>query len=158
MNCHDDVFPSRKTDEDIIAERRLFYVGVTRARKELTFTYSKQERSLCRFVREIPRPFLIYHNISAFKLSDYEGSSHALSIADMITGFDGDDWHTLRTSKNVPALIEPSRESIYGFAELFSTRVCKNARYQRDMAQPGPLDFFAAVGGDPGPALFITNK
>lgn len=120
MNCHDDVFPSRKTDEDIIAERRLFYVGVTRARKELTFTYSKQERSLCRFVREIPRPFLIYHNISAFKLSEYEGSSHALSIGDMITGFDGDDWHTLRTSKNVPSLTEPTRESIYGFAELFS--------------------------------------
>lgn len=120
MNVHDDVFPSRKTDEDIIAERRLFYVGVTRARNELTFTYAKQERSLCRFVREIPRPFLIYHNISAFKLSEYEGSSHALSVADMITGFDGDDWHTLRTKKYVPSLTEPIREPIYGFAELFS--------------------------------------
>jgi hypothetical protein len=121
MNLHDDVFPSRKTDEDIIAERRLFYVGVTRARKELIMTYSKQERALCRFVREIPRYFLIYHNISSFKLSTYEASNHSLSLEDMITGFDGDDWHLLRTDSSVPSLQPSSRDTIYGFAELFTT-------------------------------------
>jgi hypothetical protein len=120
MNLHDDVFPSRKTDADIIAERRLFYVGVTRARKELVMTYSKQERSLCRFVREIPRAFLTYHNISSFKLSTYESSAQILSLADMITGFDGDDWNRLRTAHAVPRLSTPHRESLYGFGELFT--------------------------------------
>lgn len=120
MNLHDDIFPSRKTDADIIAERRLFYVGITRARKELLLTYSKHERALCRFVREIPRPFLIYHNISAFKLSTYESTSQTLAIADMITGFDGDDWHKLRIAGHVPNLKPTTSESIYGFAEMFS--------------------------------------
>jgi hypothetical protein len=120
MNLHDDVFPSRKTDADIIAERRLFYVGVTRARKELVMTYSKQERSLCRFVREIPRAFLSYHNISSFKLSTYESSAQILSLADMITGFDGDDWNRLRTSQSVPRLAMPHRDLLYGFGELFT--------------------------------------
>ena len=120
MNLHDDVFPSRKTDADIISERRLFYVGVTRAKTDLVLTYSKHERSLCRFVREIPRPFLMYHNISAFKLSTNEGSAQILSLADMITGFDGDDWHRLRSTGQVPSLVPTQRESIYGFAELFS--------------------------------------
>ena len=41
MNLHDDVFPSRKSDEDIVCERRLFYVGVTRAKKGLYMTYSR---------------------------------------------------------------------------------------------------------------------
>lgn len=120
MNLHDDVFPSRKTDEDIIAERRLFYVGVTRAKQELHMTYSKHERSLCRFVREIPRPFLIYHNINSFKLSTYEATSHALSLGDMITGFDGDDWNKLRQAGNVPNLNTRQTEMIYGFAEFFA--------------------------------------
>ena len=68
MNLHDDVFPSGKSDEDIISERRLFYVGVTRAKRGLFLTYSRQERSLSRFVREIPRPFLIFHNVASFTL------------------------------------------------------------------------------------------
>jgi hypothetical protein len=120
MNLHDDVFPSRKTDEDIISERRLFYVGITRARKELYLTYSKQERSICRFIREIPRPFLVYHNISSFNLSTYESNSQVLSVEDMITGFDGNDWHKLRKEGNVPHIMTTRKEQIYGFAELFS--------------------------------------
>jgi hypothetical protein len=120
MNLHDDVFPSRKTDADIIAERRLFYVGVTRARKELVLTYSKQERALCRFVREIPRPFLTYHNISSFKLSTYESTTQILSVGDMITGFDGDDWYTLRSRSCVPRMQSTHTETIYGFAEMFN--------------------------------------
>ena len=121
MNLHDDVFPSRKTDEDIISERRLFYVGITRARAELIMTYSKQERALSRFVREIPRPFLTYHNITAFQNSTYEGSQQTLSISDMIAGFDGDDWHKLRAAGNVPTFPQPTKEQIYGFGQLFTT-------------------------------------
>jgi AAA domain/UvrD-like helicase C-terminal domain len=120
MNLHDDVFPARKSDQDIICERRLFYVGVTRAKRGLYLTYSRQERSLSRFVREIPRPFLRYHNVASFKLSTVEGTDSKLSIDDMIRGLDGADWNALRDQNNVPRIERQITESIFGFGQFFS--------------------------------------
>ncbi len=120
MNLHDDVFPSRKGDDEIVCERRLFYVGVTRAKKGLYMTYSRQERSLSRFVREIPRPFLKFHNVSSFKLSTNEAVSSVMSIEDMIRGFDGADWNELRDKGYVPQISSLKTESIYHFGKMFS--------------------------------------
>ena len=120
MNLHDDVFPSRKNDEDIVAERRLFYVGITRARKGLYLTYSRQERALSRFVREIPRPFLKFHNVASFKLSTNEMAAGMMSIEDMLRGFDGGDWNELREKGCVPQITNKKTDSIYQFGELFS--------------------------------------
>jgi hypothetical protein len=120
MNLHDDIFPARKSDEDIVCERRLFYVGVTRAKRVLYLTYSKQERSLSRFVREIPRPFLRYHNIASFKLSTNEGTDKQLSIDDMLRGLDGADWNTLRHRKDVPNIQNQRAESIFQFGQFFA--------------------------------------
>jgi hypothetical protein len=119
MNLHDDMFPSRKSDDEIICERRLFYVAVTRAKKGLYMTYSRHERSLSRFVREIPRPFLRFHNISAFKLSTNEASTSVMSLEDMIRGFDGADWGNLRKDIHVPAITNIKTESIYQFSQMF---------------------------------------
>ena len=119
MNLHDDVFPARKSDEDIICERRLFYVGITRAKKGLYLTYSRQERSLSRFVREIPRPFLTFHNVSSFKLSTNESATTMMGIEDMIRGLDGADWNLLRSRGDVPMLKARKTESIYQFGQLF---------------------------------------
>jgi len=119
MNLHDDVFPARKSDEDIICERRLFYVGITRAKKGLYLTYSRQERSLSRFVREIPRPFLTFHNVSSFKLSTNESATTLMGIEDMIRGLDGADWNLLRSRGDVPMLKARKTESIYQFGQLF---------------------------------------
>lgn len=120
MNLHDDVFPSRKSDEDLVCERRLFYVGVTRAKKGLYMTYSRQERSLSRFVREIPRPFLHFHNVASFTLSTTESSESLMSIEDMVRGFDGADWNELRDQGHVPSVLQIQTESIYSFATFFS--------------------------------------
>jgi len=120
MNLHDDVFPSRKSDEEIVCERRLFYVGITRAKKGLYLTYSRQERSLSRFVREIPRPFLKFHNVTSFKLSTNEAITTMMSIDDMIRGFDGADWNELRDNGYVPAVKNFKTEGIYSFATFFS--------------------------------------
>jgi hypothetical protein len=120
MNLHDDVFPSRKTDDEIICERRLFYVATTRAKKALYMTYSRHERSLSRFVREIPRPFLKFHNIASFKLSTNEASNLIMSIEDMIRGFDGANWNELRERNIVPNINNIKTESIYQFGKIFS--------------------------------------
>ena len=119
MNLHDDVFPSRKGDEEIIAERRLFYVGVTRAKLGLYLTYSRQERALSRFVREIPRPFLTFHNVSSFKLSTTEATSSMMSLEDMIRGFDGADWNEIRCKGHIPHITQYTTESIYSFGCTF---------------------------------------
>ena len=120
MNLHDDMFPSRKSDEDIICERRLFYVAITRAKKGLYMTYSRQEQSLSRFVREIPRSFLQFHNISSFKISTHEAAPSVLSIEDMICGLDGADWNDLRDKGHVPVLPSSKTESIYPFGQSFA--------------------------------------
>ena len=121
MNLHDDIFPSRKGDEDIVCERRLFYVGVTRAKKGLYMTYSRHERALSRFVREVPRPFLVFHNVTSFKLSTVEAAAATMSIDDMIHGFDGADWSILRENGHVPQINSTSyTESVYPFGKLFS--------------------------------------
>ena len=120
MNLNDDIFPSRKSDEEIICERRLFYVAITRAKKALYMTYSRHEKSLSRFVREIPRPFLKFHNVTSFKLSINELGNSIMSIDDMIRGFDGADWNFLREQNYVPIIKNAKTETIYQFGQMFS--------------------------------------
>lgn len=117
MGLHDDTFPSRKTDEDIICERRLFYVGVTRARKGLYLTYSRNERALSRFVREIPRPFLTFYNVTSFKLSTIDASAATMSLSDMIQGFDGGDWTSLREDGRIPVVAHSKIDALYPFSK-----------------------------------------
>jgi len=119
MNLHDDVFPSRKSDEDIICERRLFYVGITRAKHALYLTYSRSEKSLSRFVREIPRPFLRFHNVASFQLSKNDPTDSIMSLDDMLRGLDGADWNELRQKKHVPQISQRSTSALYRFGELF---------------------------------------
>ena len=119
MNLHDDVFPSRKSDEEIVCERRLFYVGVTRAKYGLFMSWSRHERALSRFVREIPRPFLKFHNVASFKLSTNESTNQVMSLEDMIRGFDGADWNKLREENSVPQIKMTQMDSIYRFGELY---------------------------------------
>ncbi|HAJ78425.1 MAG TPA: ATP-dependent DNA helicase PcrA [Fibrobacteres bacterium] len=67
-NMDDSVMPSPKAiaEGSIEEERRLFYVGMTRARKRLIITYPAlkefRKRSItvtpCRFIREIPEEFV----------------------------------------------------------------------------------------------------
>jgi AAA domain/UvrD-like helicase C-terminal domain len=116
MNLHDDVFPSRKAEEEVVCERRLFYVGVTRARQALFLTYSKQERALSRFVREIPRPFLCFHNVTSFKLSTTEFQSPTMSLEDQLRGLDGGDWTEWRKRGWIPQLSSTHSEAMYPFA------------------------------------------
>ena len=116
MNLHDDVFPARKAEEDVICERRLFYVGVTRAKQALFMTYSKQERALSRFVREIPRPFLRFHNVTSFKLSTVEFDAPIMSLEDQLRGLDGGDWTEWRAKGLIPHISSTHSEAMYPFA------------------------------------------
>lgn len=96
IHCNDDVFPSSKKKEDIICERRLFYVAVTRARKHLFLTYNRNERDLSRFIREIPSRFLQYHGLARYCLSEAELQEGIPTLENMIGSLEGNDFKYFR--------------------------------------------------------------
>ena len=96
VHCNDETFPSSKKPADIICERRLFYVAVTRARKHLFFTYTKNERDLSRFVREIPSRLLMYHGLARYCLSELELGRGTPKLESLIGLLSGEDYKDLR--------------------------------------------------------------
>ena len=96
IHCNDEVFPSSKRKEDIICERRLFYVAVTRARKHLFLSYNRQERDLSRFIREIPSRLLQYHGLARYCLSEAELQEGIPSLESLVGSLDGNDFKYLR--------------------------------------------------------------
>ena len=99
IHCNDEVFPSSKRKEEIICERRLFYVAVTRARKHLFLSYNRNERDLSRFVREIPSRLLQYHGLARYCLSEAELQEGVPTLEHLISGLDGNDFKYLRENK-----------------------------------------------------------
>lgn len=96
IHCNDDVFPSSKRKEEIICERRLFYVAVTRARKHLFLSYNRNERDLSRFIREIPSRYLQYHGLARYCLSEAELQEGVPTLDHLVSSLDGNDFTYLR--------------------------------------------------------------
>jgi len=96
VHMNDEVFPSKKNKEELINERRLFYVAVTRARKELYMSYTNDERCLSRFVREIPNTLLLYHGIAKYMLSEFELGKTSKRLQDILGSLSTEDITSLR--------------------------------------------------------------
>jgi hypothetical protein len=96
IHCNDEVFPSSKKKEDVICERRLFYVAVTRARKHLFLSYIKNERDLTRFIREIPSRYLTYHGLARYCLSEAELNEGVPTLESLLGSLDAEDFKDLR--------------------------------------------------------------
>ena len=99
IHMNDDIFPSSKKKEDVVNERRLFYVAVTRARKELTFSYTNDERNLSRFIREIPSTLLTYYGLAKYMLSDFELGKSRKRLQDILGCLTTEDIEKLREEK-----------------------------------------------------------
>lgn len=96
VRLNDETFPQKKDEESIVQERRLFYVGVTRARNSLTLTYSRGEYSLSRFVREVHRPLLTWFSATQYRLSTNEFEGKAKTIRSAIDSLQGEDFRILK--------------------------------------------------------------
>jgi hypothetical protein len=96
VRMNDEVFPQQKDEENVLQERRLFYVAVTRARRTLTFTYSRQERSLSRFIREIHRPLLQWPGLPRYELSTIAGQITPVSVREWVNYLSGEDYRTIK--------------------------------------------------------------
>ena len=97
VHMNDDIFPSTKNKQNIVHERRLFYVAVTRARQELYFSYTSDERNLSRFIREIPNTMLLYHGIAKYMLSEFELGKSRKRLVDILGSLTTEDISKLRT-------------------------------------------------------------
>jgi hypothetical protein len=102
LSLSDDVLPSRKSPHEIIGERRLFYVAVTRARQRMFLTYHGNERCLSRFVREIGYQHLTFHGLAKYALSEFEIGGGVHSLQSLLDGLDGDDWQHIRKAGILP--------------------------------------------------------
>jgi hypothetical protein len=104
VRMNDEVFPQLKDEDSVDQERRLFYVAVTRARKTLTLSYSRNERSLSRFIREIHRPLLQWRTLPRYELSDMEGAMAHRTVEDWVATLTGEDYRTIKALHLLPPL------------------------------------------------------
>ena len=102
VRMNDEVFPQQKDEDGVLQERRLFYVAATRARKALTISYSRNERSLSRFVREIHRPLLVFRGIPRYELSDLQSSIQPTSVSDWVGHLTGEDYRAIKRVRILP--------------------------------------------------------
>jgi len=108
----DDRLPGKKRKDEIIHDRKLFYVGITRARQRLFLSYHGNERHLSRFVREIGYSFLSFHGLAKFALSDVELGEQQPSLRSLLDCVDGDDWQEIREKGLLPNI------NFFGIKEL----------------------------------------
>lgn len=104
VRMNDEVFPQQKDEEGILQERRLFYVAVTRARRFLSLTYSRNPKSLSRLIREIHRPLLQWRGLPHYELSTLSSQITPSSVSDWIAALTGDDFRIIKRLDLLPAV------------------------------------------------------
>ena len=70
VGCEEDLIPHRTLGSDVAEERRLFYVGVTRAKERLVLTRAKSRKRYGQFAPVAPSRFLLEipeHMVTAFE-------------------------------------------------------------------------------------------
>jgi len=110
VRMNDEVFPQQKDDDAVLQERRLFYVAVTRARKQLTLSYSRNPKSLSRLIREIHRPLLQWRGLPNYELSTLTSQIAPTSVADWVAVLTGDDFRTIKRIGVLPTAVQASRD------------------------------------------------
>ena len=87
-------------------QRRLCDVGryyyLARARRTLSLTYSRNPKSLSRFVREIHRPLLQWRGLPNFELSTLSAQIKPTSVQDWVAVLTGDDFRTIKQLQLLP--------------------------------------------------------
>jgi hypothetical protein len=108
VRMNDEVFPQQKDEDGILQERRLFYVAVTRARKSLTISYSRNQKSLSRFVREIHRPLLQWRGLPNYELSTLTSQITPTSVQAWMSVLTGEDYRIIKALNLLPNTLIPS--------------------------------------------------
>lgn len=101
VGCDDKLFPSDIDEISIQEERRLFYVGITRAKTELTIIF---KTNVTRFVEEIPEQLYKFHNFkpSYFKYDNRRNPKFKISVTELIGFLTQEIIKELRDKKVIP--------------------------------------------------------
>jgi len=102
LGCDDAFFPRVKDFLKMEEERRLFYVGTTRAKTKLYYFYLSDYIS--RFLTEIKPELIKWDNakIEDKKLSDYENLEYKSGVTELIKNLRGEDYIKLRNNGILP--------------------------------------------------------
>ena len=108
VRMNDEVFPQQKDEDGVLQERRLFYVAVTRVRQTLTISYSRNQKSLSRFVREIHRPLLQWRGLPNYELSTLSSQIAATSVQAWMSVLTGEDYRIIKALNLLPNALAPA--------------------------------------------------
>jgi DNA polymerase III epsilon subunit-like protein len=105
----DEIIPKNKTSSHIDESRRLFYVGITRARKELYIYYNvmiKTSPYVTRYVTEIDRDLYTTEDMESnhFGISELEITPSDLSVTKLIENIDGGDYIKMKELGIIPII------------------------------------------------------
>lgn len=108
IGLNDELFPRKKTTFDIEESRRLFYVGITRAKQYLflTFTCVYGKMFVTRFISEIDRNLYDFpkYNKKYIGLSEKTNDEMPLTVEALVENLDGNDYTQLKENKIIPMI------------------------------------------------------
>jgi DNA polymerase III epsilon subunit-like protein len=128
INMSDEIIPKTKTPVLIEESRRLFYVGITRARKELHIYYTvmiTQQPFVTRFISELDKTLYITESMEekCFGLSELDIIPLELSVTKLIENLDGEDYIKMKELGILPLIEKKAipKQKIYesfGYAKV----------------------------------------
>lgn len=110
IQMSDEVIPKNKTESAVDESRRLFYVGITRARIGLYLYYSvlfQQSPYVTRYISELDKSLYTTENMTpeCFQgLSELDITPLELSVTKLLENLDGEDYIILKERGILPTL------------------------------------------------------
>lgn len=110
LSCNDDKFPSETTVVKIQEDRRLFYVGATRAKRYLNFSFTS--KTISRFIGELDKKLYSFDKSdkSYFKYRDDRNIKFKNGVTQLIELLEPKDIEMMRRSGLLPPIIPQTRK------------------------------------------------
>lgn len=110
LSCNDDIFPAETTPIKLQEDRRLFYVGVTRAKRYLNFSFTS--KTITRFIGELDRNLYTFKDTkkSYFIYNDNRNIKFKNGVTKLIEMLEPKDIELMRTDGIIPDIIPFTRK------------------------------------------------